>query len=523
MKYFVKLIINKKMKKILFIVLFIIPFLMNAQTAKIIVDVNRIISEVDPRIYGVFMEPINFSGSRMGLPDTAFFSTLYGNLYDPKSPLADENGFRKDYIEAMKELKITNMRWPGGNFVMGYNWKDGIGPKEQRPRRLNLAWGGLESNQVGTDEWIALNRAIGSENVICVNLGLATILDACDWVEYCNYPKGTYYSELRVKNGHPEPYRVQIWGLGNEVDGAPWELGHKNVEDYVKLAREAAKAMRSVDRTIQFVASGSSYYEPSGQWVEWNWKLLTGLGDMIDYISIHRYWERSDDYYAFMGQSAMDFEEKIRVTAELIDAAKAMKGFKHVIAIAVDEWGTFGRNFLSVLPVAQCFNSFIRHADVVKMANFTMLTSLLGSDREKGTFKTPLFYTFKLFSNHCRGYSIDTYVACDTFHTEKYTGIPFLDVTAVYSKETNMLFINVVNRHKDKSILAEIVSNSCELTEKAEIVLINQDSLDETLSFDKSDKYLPITKEIRTKDNKIFFSFPAHSFTQIKVEVKSRK
>ena len=204
-----------------------------AQSATIKIDVDRVIADIDPKIYGVFMEPIHFNGSRMGLPDTVNFNTLYGNLYDPKSPLADENGFRKDYIDAMRELKITNMRWPGGNFLMGYDWKDGIGPKEQRPTRINLAWGGPETNHVGTDEWMALNKSIGSQNIVCVNLGLGSILDAAYWVEYCNYKKGTYYSDLRAKNGHPEPYHVKFWDLGNEVDGLPWELGHKNAEDYV--------------------------------------------------------------------------------------------------------------------------------------------------------------------------------------------------------------------------------------------------------------------------------------------------
>ncbi len=244
------------MKNILLTILTTLPFFLSAQTAKIKIDVNRTIGVIDPKIYGVFMEPIDFSQRRQVLPGVPN-NTLYGTLYDPSSPLADENGFRKDYIEAMKELKITNMRWPGGNFVMGYNWQDGIGPKDQRPARINLAWGGVDNNHVGTDEWFALNKSIGSENVVCVNLGLSTIMDACYWLEYCNYGKGTYYSDLRIKNGHAEPYGVKIWDLGNEVDGAPWELGHKTAEDYVKIGREAAKAMKSVDNTIKFVASGS--------------------------------------------------------------------------------------------------------------------------------------------------------------------------------------------------------------------------------------------------------------------------
>jgi alpha-L-arabinofuranosidase len=509
------------MKKIYFLLLMCaLPFAMIAQTAKIKIDIDRSISAIDPKIYGVFMEPINFSGKRMGLPDTSTFSTLYGTLYDPKSPLADANGFRKDYIEAMKELKITNMRWPGGNFLMGYDWKDGIGPKDQRPKRINLAWGGPETNQVGTDEWFALNKAIGSENILCVNIGLGSILDACYWLEYCNYKKGTYYSDLRAKNGHPDPYNVKIVDIGNEVDGYPWELGHKSIEEYERLGRETAKALKSVDHSIKLVASGASYIENTGKWVEWNRRVLESFGDLIDYLSIHRYWENSKDYYEYMGQSAMDFEEKIRVAADEIDAVNVMKRFKNPIYISVDEWGIMSRNTLSVLPIAQSFNSFIRHADVVKMANFTMLTSLLSSDKDKGTFKSPLFYIFKSFSNNCLGNSVDTYVACDTFNTDLYKGIPYLDVTTVYSKETNTAYINVVNRHKDKAITTEIISNSGDFAGKAEATLFVGNSLDEAFTFDKQSQYVPVPKEIKTEKNKITYSFPAHSYTQIKVVMK---
>ena len=476
------------MKRLLFPLFLLFPIALSGQTAKIKIDIDRTIAEIDPKIYGVFMEPIQFTGKEQGLPETASLNTLYGSLYDPASPLADENGFRTDYIEAMKELKITNMRWPGGNYAMGYNWQDGIGPKNKRPARINL--------------------------------GLGTIDDARYWVEYSNYSKGTYYSDLRAKNGHEQPYNIKIWDLGNEVDGAPWELGHKSAEDYVKIAREAAKAMKSVDDTIQFVASGSSYYESSGGWVEWNRKVLAALGDLITYISVHRYWENSPDYYAYMGQSAMDFEEKIRVTAAEIDAMRVMKGFRNPIYISFDEWGVIGRDFLSVLPVAQSLNSFIRHADTVKMSNFTMLTTLLSSDKMKGTYKTPLFNIYKLFSNNCRGNSIDTYVESETFDTEKYKAIPYLDVTAVYSRENNAVYINVVNRHRDKSITADIISSSGNLEGKAEASLVANESLTEPFTYDKRERYVPTTREIQVEGNHISYSFPAHSFTQIKVGVK---
>ncbi len=509
------------MKKLFLLLQLALPSLLFAQTAKIKIDIERTVGEIDPKIYGVFMEPIQFSGRRLGLPDTTSFNTLYGNLYDPSSQIADPDGFRRDYIDAMRELKITNMRWPGGNFLMGYHWQDGIGPKDQRPARINLAWGGVDNNHVGTDEWIKLNKSIGSENIVCVNLGLGTIIDAAYWVEYCNYKGGTYYSDLRGKNGHKEPYKVRIWDLGNEVDGLPWELGHKNAEDYIEVAREAAKAMRAVDNTIKLVAAGSSYYSPN-TWDDWNRKVLAGLGDRVDYISIHRYWENSPDYYTYMGASAMDFEEKIKLTASEIEAVSITKGFKKPIYVSVDEWGAFGRSFLNVLPIAQSLNSFIRHADVVKMANFTLMTSLLSNEPKKGTFKSPLFYTFKLFSNNCRGNSIDTYVQCDTFNTEKYKGIPFLDVTSVYSKETNTVFINVVNRHQDKTITADIINNSGTFEGKAETSLVNSDSLKDAFTFDKQSQYVPATKEIETQNSKMSCTFPPHSFTQIKVGVKKK-
>lgn len=506
------------MKKIFFLFLLVSPFRLLSQNAKIKIDIERTIGEIDPKIYGVFMEPIHFNGKRLGLPDSVDFNTLYGTLYDPASPLADENGFRKDYIEAMKELKVTNMRWPGGNFLMGYDWKDGIGPKETRPVRVNLAWGGLESNQVGTDEWMKLNKSIGSENIVCVNLGLASIMDAAYWVEYCNYKGGTYYSDLRAKNGHKEPYKVKIWDLGNEVDGKPWELGHKNVEDYIEIAREAAKAMKSVDNTIELVGCGSSWYSPN-TWDDWNRKVLKGIGDKIKYLSIHSYWENSPDYYSYMGASARVFEDRIKITAGEIEAVSTTEGLKNPIYLSVDEWGAFGRNFMSVLPIAQSLNSFIRHADVVKMTNFTLLTSLLSNDPKKGNYKSPVFYTFKLFSNNCLGNSVDTYVQCDTFNTDKYKGIPYLDVSTVYSKETNTAFVNIINRHKEKSISADILNTTGLLSGKAEVSIVNSDSLEETFSFDKQSQYIPVVKEIKTDKNKLTFNFPPHSFTQIKFQI----
>lgn len=508
------------MKRFCLTLMTVLPLLLSAQNATIKFDIERPIGDIDPKIYGVFMEPIHFSGGRFGLPDSLSFNTLYGNLYDPDSPLADEHGFRKDYIEALQELKITNMRWPGGNFVAAYNWQDGIGPKDQRPVRKNLAWGGYESNQVGTDEWVQLNRSIGSENVICINLGLGTIDDARYWVEYCNLDKGTYYSDLRAQYGHREPFDVKYWCLGNEVDGSPWIMGHKNAEDYNKIAVEAAKAMRATDPSIRFIANGSSYYESTGIWIDWNLKVITELRNIADYLSIHKYWERGEDYYDYVGQSAFEVEDKINIVQSQVNVVKGKYPDMKPMYLSVDEYAPFGQTMQTTMAVAMYLNSFIRHADFVKMANYTLATSLLASDWEKGTYRSPLFYTFKMYSNNCLGTSVDTWVACDTFPTERYKGIPYLDVTTVYSEDTGTAYINVVNRHKDQSIRTEIEASTGTFTDKAVVTVITDETLNEPFEYDRRDQYVPKPESIKTEKKSMSFTFPPHSVTQIAVTVE---
>jgi len=223
-----------------------------------------------------------------------------------------------------------------------------------------------------------------------------------------------------------------------------------------------------------------------------------------------------------MGSGAKIFDDRIKITAGEIEAISKTQGYKNPIYLSVDEWGAFGRNFMSVLPVAQSFNSFIRHADVVKMSNFTMLTSLLSSDPKKGTYKSPLFYIFKAYSNNCLGTAIDAYVSCDTFNTEKYKGIPYLDVSATYSSQTNTVFINVVNRHKDKAITTDITNTSGMFTGKGEINVIAAKELQEAFTFDKQNEYAPEKKYVEIKNNELEYTFPPHSFTQIKITLKQK-
>jgi alpha-N-arabinofuranosidase len=508
------------MKAILSRALFLLlsPLCAFAGAATIKIDVDRVVDQIDPRIYGVFMEPIGFNRADL------HFNTLYGPVYDPSSPLADAHGFKKDIVDAARELQITQMRWPGGNFTASYDWRDGIGPKDQRPKRRELAWGVVEPNQVGTDEWVELNKAIGSENVVCINGGTGTIMDAAEWVEYCNAPVGSHWADKRAAYGHPEPYRIQYWDLGNEVDGAPWIIAHKDAEDYIKFAVEAAKAMKrsSPGTELHFVASGSSYYKDDIDWVEWNWKVIKALYGIADYVSIHRYWENSDDYYVLLGQRAMDLDEKITVTANQIKAVSAVRKGKPMY-VSLDEWAPpFRGGQLSTLAIAQYFNAFIRHADVLKMANFTALSGILGRDPKTGaTYKSPAFYAFKLFSTRCRGASLDPLVESDTFRTsDYYSHIPYLDVTAVYDRSSKKVVVNVVNRHKDKAIETDIESVAGSFTGTAEISLITSPDADnKPYTYENRDAYAPKTETVPAGGRTLRYTFPPHSFTQIVVGV----
>ena len=198
---------------------------------------------IDKRIYGSFVEHLG--------------RCVYGGIYEPGHPEADENGFRLDVMKLIQELQVPVVRYPGGNFVSGYNWEDGIGPKESRPRRLELAWGTLEPNTFGTDEFMAWCKKTGTEPMMAVNLGTRGPDEARQLVEYCNHPGGTYLSDLRKKYGSVLPYNVKLWCLGNEMDG-PWQMGSKTAVEYGRTAYEAAKLMKWVDPSIETVLCGSS-------------------------------------------------------------------------------------------------------------------------------------------------------------------------------------------------------------------------------------------------------------------------
>jgi alpha-N-arabinofuranosidase len=485
--------------------------LLSQEPAVIKIDFDRKISAVDPNIYGSFLESM----------------VVYRGVYEPSSPLSDENGFRKDFIQLIKELKIPVVRWPGGNFVSGYNWEDGIGPKAQRPAVRDLAWNRVESNQMGTDEYAKLCSLIGAENFVCINAGTGTLDDARHWVEYCNVEKGTYYSDLRRKYGNETPFKVKYWALGNEIDG-PWQMGQKNAEDYVKFALEAGKLIQLVDKNIKLVASGASDYKPDNGWIDWNDYVLTHMVGNIDYLSVHRYATEAlggDRSFSGMMCLGLDIDRKIEMVQALIEKAMLKSGSKRPVYISFDEWsGGFGNNITASLMVGQHLNSFIRHADIVKMANVTMLSSLVGYSPD-GDFKNALFQAFYLYSNNCHGTSLDVYTSCEKYSNNVFKEIPYLDVTAVLNDSTKMLVVNIVNRHETNAIMTNVVLQTGDFTGSAKVNEVNGKittlSTPRTLNTPSTeDAVSVVTRDIKFKGNTINYSFPAHSLTQLQIPVK---
>lgn len=503
--------VKKQILSIAVILLFANAFAQQEKTfqARIKIDVEREIGSIDKNIYGNFVEHLG--------------RCIYGGLYEPGSLLSDGSGFRKDVIAATKQLNVPLVRWPGGNFVSGYHWEDGIGPKSDRPVRIDLAWGFRENNSFGTDEFVSWCRAANTEPYFCVNLGTGTIEEARNWVEYCNVEKGTYYSDLRIKNGHPQPFNVKYWGLGNEMDG-PWQMGHKNAEDYGKFALEAAKLMKWVDKDIKLVAAGSSNY--GSDWTGWNRTVLNYLKDHVDYIALHNYTgNRDNNYYKFV--ASVRFAEKaIKVTEGIIQETMLKTKRKNPIYIAFDEYNVWYRahgdegneeiyNLEDALVVATYLNIFVRNAHVVKMANLAQLVNVIAPifTSAQGCWYQTIFYPLEIFANHCYGESVQTFVDTPEYDLEGES-VPYLDVSSAYDKSKKELIISVVNRHKDNPVVTDIISQYGSFKGDATVYEVNSRDIKDQNSAEKQ-LVQAITKEIKVKGENLTYAFPPHSYTMI--------
>ncbi len=504
---------------------------------RMFVDARRVIGEVEPDIYGFNVEHINH--------DQTGASIVYGAIFDEGSPLSDENGFRKDVIEACKRIKVPMLRWPGGNFVSGYHWLNGVGPKDERPRLFELGWRSEESNRFGTDEFIEFCRLVGTEPWITVNAGSGTAEEACQWLEYCNRKGNTYYAKLREKNGHPEPYGVTYWSLGNELWG-DFQIGHLSAEEYASKARDYAKLMRRVDPDIKLTAVG----EILGTNPEWNVTVLNKMADLIDTISTHIYHrpllsrDRREDYYRIM-LCPIHAEEKLKVlkgTIDMVlkrDRSMALPPLqKRDISISFDEWNMSGCHTLrDALGISRLLNVFQRLSDFVKIGSYFPLIHFHGSRKERhggapisayedGIVLEAGYHAFDLHVNHTGEIAVDSYVESETYDMEfeardgrdvSFKDVPYLDLSATKSKDGKTLYLAVVNVHRDKDMECLIELRGCSPQATGRVFELNAKDENAFNDRENMEDVRVLEKHSIEVAQSFTYVFPAHSATVIQI------
>jgi alpha-N-arabinofuranosidase len=433
-------------------------------------------------------------------------------------------------MQAVKDLDVTFLRWPGGNFSSNYNWKDGIGPRDQRPARLEMAWGTVESNRFGTHEFLDYTEALGIEPYICANLGTGTWTDAQQWVEYCNVADGTAMTKLRKQNGRDKPWGVKYWGLGNEMDG-PWQMGHRTAEDYGKFALEAAKLMKWTDPNVKLIAAGSSNFGSGIDWVGWNREVLAYLKDHIEYLSLHTYvGNAANDYYDFLAVSNQ-LDDRIRTAAGTIRAALGGSRPAKPIYIAFDEYNVWYRargntqrgrrileehyNLEDALVIATMLNTFVNNADTVKIANMAQIVNVIAPifTSDKGMFLQTIFHPLQLFSKNTRGTALETYLDCPTYESKHFGKATYLDVSA--SINNGAVTVNVVNRHLDQDVEAEIEIQDGAFKGRLDVAFVTGPDIKAENDFGKT-TVKSETSSITANGNKVRHRFPPHSYTMLK-------
>ncbi|MGI6567410.1 MAG: alpha-N-arabinofuranosidase [Firmicutes bacterium] len=430
--------------------------------AYLTLDESFRIGKIDDRIYGAFIEHLG--------------RAIYGGVYEPEHPSADEQGFRQDVLELVKELNVPVVRYPGGNFVSGYNWEDGIGPREQRPKRLELAWKSIETNEFGLNEFMDWTEKAGTEAMMAINLGSRGIDAARNIVEYSNHPSGTYWSDLRIKHGYPEPHSIKLWCLGNEMDG-PWQIGHKTADEYGRLALEAGRVMKLVDPSIELVVCGSSNaHMPT--FPEWEATVLDHTYEVVDYISLHTYFgNRDNDTPNFLAQS-VGMDDFINTVIGICDYIKAKKRSQKTIHLSFDEWNVWYHSneattkqepwqvappilediytFEDALVVGCMLISLLKRADRVKIGCIAQLVNVIAPIMTRtggGVWRQTIYYPYLHASLYGRGEVLTPVIDSPAYDTKDFSKVPYLEAIATVDDDTNELTIFAVNRDLEEPLL----------------------------------------------------------------------
>ena len=518
------------------------------------IDLERILSDIDRNIFGGYLE--------LGCRDTKFTSLDMG-----ESPDANKNVLRDDIRRSIERMNTPIIRF-GGNFFSGYHWMDGVGPREKRPSRHDLAWGGTIPNNFGTNEFVRLCRSFNMEPYLNVNCGDGDMREAADWVEYCNGKGDSALANMRRKHGFEQPHHVKYWGVGNEVDG-PWQIGFKTPYEYARALTEYAKVMKRTDPNIKLIASAVSLWEdhPSfqkSQWVERAQLMLEQAGDRVDYMAFHRYAHPNlDDPFETYMAFATSYNEHLTAYEGLIRAVSLERGIKHKIGIAVDEWGiirtpadsfetalinvnvdkqgfahlaeseaipsrgvTMIINLEDALVTALHLNAFIRHASSIRMANFTATAEAWGIDAahpEKPVLLPTFFYPFELYNRTCRQLALDVLWYGETFagtyKNRAYKGVRTLDVAATLDEFHKQLVIYVVNQNEREAMETTISLTTGDFTGNVQVSVVNGPDIKAENTEEKPNQVGIREAAIKATGKSFTFTFEPHSVTALVCDV----
>ncbi len=483
--------------------------------AIIIIDKYFVIGNTDKRIFGSFIE-------HMG-------RAVYGGIYDPDHSQADDMGFRKDVLSLVKELDVPIVRYPGGNFVSGYNWQDGVGPVSARPKRAELAWKTIETNIIGLNEFVEWAKRANTEVMMTVNLSTGGINEARNLLEYCNHLGGTYWSDLRKSHGYNSPYGIKIWCLGNEMDGS-WQIGHKTAEEYGRIACETAKVMKMYEPSLELVACGSSNSEMN-TFGDWEATVLEHVYDFVDYISLHQYYGNPDNNTPNFLARSVEMDSFIKSVISVCDFIKAKKRSKKTINLSFDEWNVWYHsnttankiipwtiappqledkyNMEDALLVGSMLITLLKHADRVKIACLAQLVNVIApiiTENKGRIYRQTIFYPFKHASLYGRGTVLETIVNCPVYDTREYEDIPVMDSIAVMNQEIGELTIFAVNKDMNEQLLLKCdIGVFCNCTIIEHIVLENKD-IKAVNTLDNPNCVVPHKNGVSTIDNRMLSS-----------------
>ena len=489
---------------------------------RIVIDPARVSGEIDRNIFGGFAEHLG--------------RCIYGGIYEPGSPLADEDGFRADVLAALRRLGMPIIRYPGGNFASGYRWRDGVGPASERPARTDLAWHDIETNLFGTNEFVSFCRKLDTEPYLVVNCGDGDMREARDWVEYCNGTRDTALVKLRAQHGYPGPHGVKYWGIGNEVDGH-WQIGYKTPQEYARAFTEFGKVMKWVDPGIKLIASTVSTWE--GEWVERTQLLLEQAPDLIDYLALHWYVGNPDnDFTNYMAVSEL-LEERLSSFEGLVKAVRLQRGIKRPVYLAVDEWNVWYRthprygadtskskleeiyNLEDALVAAIQLNAFIRHARSVKMANLAQIVNVIAPifTRPDGLFLQTIFFPFEVYSTTCGNQALDVWWEGDTFSAGDYSGIRTLDVSATLDEAKKKLTVYVVNRDRNRQMETVLQLTVGEFKGTVTAHTVNGPDVRAENTFATPENVFTRRTVLEAQGHSLSYAFEPHSVTALVCEI----